>query len=170
MRCVVCEHESSEVGAKFCPACGSRFADQAKMTQEAASHSPPPLSPPKKCAAGLCNDYRLEGSDFCGKHGPKQMPQGKPPGTIARFFEKMEANEARKKAQDGQIRCIYCQQSGSVTTVHRRVKRGVSGGKATGALVTGGLSIFATGLSRKQDVIEARCGNCGMSWQTEADR
>ncbi len=57
-----------------------------------------------------------------------------------------------------------------MTTQRRRVKRGVSGGKATGALITGGLSIFATGLSRKQDVVEARCSNRGMSWQSEADQ
>jgi hypothetical protein len=30
--------------------------------------------------------------------------------------------------------------------------------------MTGGLSLFATGLSRKQKLTEASCSNCGASW------
>lgn len=169
MHCVSCGHESSEVGAKFCPECGSSLADQMRMA-DVVDHSSTSPSTPKTCAAGPCQEYRLEGSDFCGRHGPREMPQTKLPGAITRFFENMEAKEARKREQDSHIHCIYCRRSGSVTTLRRRVKRGVSGAKATGALATGGLSIFATGLSRKQDIVEARCSHCGMSWQVEADR
>ena len=48
----------------------------------------------------------------------------------------------------------------------RQVKRkkGVSGGKATGAVLTGGLSLFATGLSRKEKQQELSCSNCGVTW------
>jgi hypothetical protein len=44
------------------------------------------------------------------------------------------------------------------------VKAGISGGKATGAILTGGLSLLATGLSRKHAATEANCGNCGSRW------
>ena len=43
-------------------------------------------------------------------------------------------------------------------------KRGISGGKATGAVMTGGLSMLATGLSRKERVNALHCDNCGMTW------
>jgi len=65
---------------------------------------------------------------------------------------------------NAQIVCPQCQRSGSVRTKKTRQKVGVSGGKATGALLTGGLSLLATGLSRKQQVTQAHCGNCGSDW------
>lgn len=60
--------------------------------------------------------------------------------------------------------CPHCQTCGGVTTEPVKVKRGVSGGKATGAVLTGGLSLFATGLSRKETVTRARCSNCHQEW------
>jgi hypothetical protein len=60
--------------------------------------------------------------------------------------------------------CPHCQTRGKVNTQTVKVKSGVSGGKATGAVLTGGLSLLATGLSRKQQVTQASCGNCGVTW------
>jgi DNA-directed RNA polymerase subunit RPC12/RpoP len=69
-----------------------------------------------------------------------------------------------KAAQQRSIVCQHCQTRGYVTS--RRVvrKRGISGGKATGALFTGGASMLATGLSRKQWVTHMRCASCGTEW------
>ncbi|HWA67172.1 MAG TPA: hypothetical protein VG899_12490 [Mycobacteriales bacterium] len=47
-----------------------------------------------------------------------------------------------------------------------RQKKGISGGKAAGAVLTLGVSMLATGLSRKEWVNVMRCANCGMKWQT----
>lgn len=44
------------------------------------------------------------------------------------------------------------------------MKKGVSGGKAAGAVLTAGLSVLATGLSRKEKVTEMRCSNCLTAW------
>ena len=41
-----------------------------------------------------------------------------------------------------------------------KTKQGVSGGKATAAVLTAGVSMFATGLSRKQKVTEMTCAKC----------
>lgn len=60
--------------------------------------------------------------------------------------------------------CPHCQSKGTVHTRQAKQKRGVSGGKATAAVLTGGLSVLATGLSRKERVTEARCTNCGSTW------
>lgn len=60
--------------------------------------------------------------------------------------------------------CPHCQKKGFVSAVPTRRKVGVSGGKATAALLTGGLSLFATGLSRKESVTEAHCSHCGAHW------
>jgi hypothetical protein len=54
--------------------------------------------------------------------------------------------------------CPHCQTRGFVRTKYSSVKVGVSGGKATAALLTAGLSLFVTGLSRKTLVTEAHCG------------
>lgn len=86
--------------------------------------------------------------------------QEQEPGAFRRWI-----TQADKKERDAKIRCPHCGEVGKVTTQPNRVKRGVSGGKATGAVLTGGVSILATGLSRKQTVTELRCKNCGMKWQ-----
>jgi hypothetical protein len=51
-----------------------------------------------------------------------------------------------------------------VTTSQIKQKVGISGGKATAALLTSGVSMLATGLSRKETATQARCTNCGQAW------
>ena len=65
---------------------------------------------------------------------------------------------------DVKIICPHCTVKGKVCTSPVKAKKGISGGKATGALLTGGLSVFATGLSRKENQTSARCLNCGSRW------
>lgn len=56
--------------------------------------------------------------------------------------------------------CGQCGTVGHVRTKAVRRKKGISGGKAVGAIFTGGISLLATGLSRKENLTQARCGNC----------
>ncbi len=60
--------------------------------------------------------------------------------------------------------CPHCETKGKVRTMKVKQKKGVSGGKATAAVLTGGLSILATGLSRKEEVTQAHCDNCDNTW------
>ena len=60
--------------------------------------------------------------------------------------------------------CPHCQSRGSVTTKIVKRKKGVSGAKATGALLTLGWSLLVTGLSRKEEETEAHCTACGATW------
>ena len=60
--------------------------------------------------------------------------------------------------------CPHCQVKGMIKTVPVTRKNGISGGKATGALLTGGLSLFATGLSKKTTALRGGCSNCGIGW------
>jgi hypothetical protein len=71
---------------------------------------------------------------------------------------------AYKPRGDVLIKCPYCHQTGGVTTRRTTAKRGVSGGKATGAVLTGGMSLLATGLSRHEDVTKFRCQRCRTRW------
>lgn len=61
--------------------------------------------------------------------------------------------------------CQHCQTKGHVRVKCLKAKQGISGGKATGAILTGGLSLFAVGLSRKESVTQATCGNCRSTWR-----
>ena len=76
--------------------------------------------------------------------------------------------EARLKQQFGPLNpkfvCPHCQTRGEVRTKPTDRKKGISGGKAAGAVLTGGLSILVTGLSRHETVTAARCGHCGSTW------
>lgn len=60
--------------------------------------------------------------------------------------------------------CPHCNTRGRVRTKEVTNKRGVSGGKATAAILTGGVSLLATGLSRKEQGTEAYCGACTNTW------
>lgn len=101
----------------------------------------------RECAVGPCHKPRLDGQSYCAGHGPA-------------------SNYRASVAQDRQTRivCPHCNTRGSVHTKPVKVKRGISGGKATGAVVTLGWSLLATGLSRKVKVTEAKCDNCNVTW------
>jgi uncharacterized Zn finger protein len=60
--------------------------------------------------------------------------------------------------------CPHCQTSGQVRAKVVKMKGGISGGKATGALLTGGISLLAVGLSKKSRVTQVHCGHCGTTW------
>lgn len=77
--------------------------------------------------------------------------------------------EAKRKrgelaARQARLVCPHCQTAGHVTSVVVTRKKGISGGKATGAVMTGGASMLATGLSRKEPAQRMSCSNCGTSW------
>ena len=81
--------------------------------------------------------------------------------------EQQDEYMAKRKLGDPNphIICPHCQQKGEVRTKPVEQKTGISGGKATAAVLTGGFSLLATGLSRKQQMTEAHCMNCNSTWR-----
>jgi hypothetical protein len=79
-----------------------------------------------------------------------------------------EQNPNRRRnlmaTKNAQMICPHCQTRGHVSTERTKMKQGISGGKATGAVLTMGVSMLATGLSRKQKVTKANCKNCASEW------
>jgi hypothetical protein len=65
---------------------------------------------------------------------------------------------------NSQMVCPHCQTKGMIRIKSVSNKKGISGGKATAALLTGGLSILGTGLSRKEKGTQAHCENCNNTW------
>lgn len=60
--------------------------------------------------------------------------------------------------------CPHCHTQGKVLTKQITKKNGISGAKATGAILTGGVSILATGLSQKDAATQAHCVQCKSTW------
>jgi hypothetical protein len=60
--------------------------------------------------------------------------------------------------------CPHCQTKGRINRSLDTAKGPISGGKATGAILTGGLSLLVTGLSRKTRVTRNHCGACNTTW------
>lgn len=88
-----------------------------------------------------------------------------PPPQAAQVQMPMAAPYVPPQPQGGGgLRCPHCGGVGNIKKKNVKTKQGVSGGKATGAVLTGGLSLFATGLSRKQNVTEMKCRSCKMVW------
>jgi len=73
--------------------------------------------------------------------------------------------EKRNPSLNLKFVCPHCQTTGTVWTQRVVRKKGVSGGKATGAILSGGLSLLFTGLSRKEKLTQAHCDNCGSTWE-----
>jgi phage FluMu protein Com len=67
-------------------------------------------------------------------------------------------------AANPHLKCPHCDSTGTVSSKSVKTKQGISGGKATGAVLTFGVSMLATGLSRKQAVTEMKCGKCKTVW------
>lgn len=79
-----------------------------------------------------------------------------------------EANQRNQEIQYGSINaammCPHCQTNGKIRTKHITQKKGISGGKAVATVLTGGLSLIAVGLSRKEGATQAHCDNCNNTW------
>ncbi|HTW45938.1 MAG TPA: hypothetical protein VMD58_10365 [Acidobacteriaceae bacterium] len=60
--------------------------------------------------------------------------------------------------------CPHCQWMNCVRLKTVKRKKGISGSKATAAVLTGGVSVLATGLSRKEQETQAFCANCKTTW------
>jgi len=75
------------------------------------------------------------------------------------------ADMERWGVRNAAILCPHCQKRGHVWAKTVKRKKGISGGKATGALLTGGISIILTGLSRKESVTQAHCAYCNSTWE-----
>lgn len=110
------------------------------------------------CAVGACANQRESGTSYCANHGPMT-------GRNAPHYNRTSKTpSASKTLGSSQILCPHCQVRGRVHTKTVKVKRGISGGKAVGALLTGGKSLWMTGLSRKEKTTQATCGNCRVTW------
>lgn len=72
-----------------------------------------------------------------------------------------EKNYGELKAE---VICPHCHVKGKVHTKPIAKKKGISGGKATAAILTAGVSLIAVGLSREDDMTEAHCINCDSTW------
>lgn len=60
--------------------------------------------------------------------------------------------------------CPHCQEKGHVRTKPVKKKVGISGAKATAAVLTAGVSLLGTGLARKENLTQAHCENCSSTW------
>jgi hypothetical protein len=91
----------------------------------------------------------------------EQVPTQGPPSNAQQptRYERM-----MQRRGDAEIICPQCQVRGRVWSKPTKQKKGVSGGKATAAVFTFGVSMLGTGLSRKEKVTELHCGNCGSKW------
>lgn len=82
----------------------------------------------------------------------------------ARGAEEMQSQHSKYGPINDVMTCPHCKQTGSIRTKEAMNKKGLSGAKATGAVLTGGLSILATGLSRKEKSTQAHCDHCNNTW------
>ena len=139
MFCHQCGAQVVGDSPKFCSSCGAPIAPAQSSTVGTQPEQP------RTCSIDSCSASAVDGSNFCEAHGStaKLSAQKKPVSPLV---------------------CPHCHVKGKVSTSSVKKSKGISGGKAAGAVVTGGLSIWLTGLSRKEQLTQAKCGACGLKW------
>lgn len=80
------------------------------------------------------------------------------------FFRYNRAQNEQVKEGADKLVCPHCGERGTISATSVVKGKGVSGGKAAGAVMTGGVSVFATGLSKNQRVRQLHCENCNSTW------
>ena len=143
--CSECGGEFTE-GVKFCSGCGANLDGTAEVVTPHCSQ---------------CGIELVEGTKFCSGCGFKTDVAVASPAAVVQ--EQSQPVQSPKPV--GQIECPYCHSSGTVVVQQVKKKKGVSPGKAAGALATGGLSLIATGLAKKEMVSQLTCAACGMTWE-----
>jgi len=84
-----------------------------------------------------------------------------------RWWNSLSEDEKRTQtygAINPKLVCLHCQEKGHVRTKSIDQKKGISGGKAAGAVLTAGVSTVFTGLSRHETNTQAYCDNCNTTW------
>jgi hypothetical protein len=75
-----------------------------------------------------------------------------------------QKTEAFWGKQMSMLKCPHCGTTGSVRANQTTVKSGISGAKATAAILTSGASLPVTGLSSKHKATQLTCHFCKMTW------
>jgi len=91
--------------------------------------------------------------------GSDETSKGKTKGTYftgGDFFLYGEVNR--------NLACPYCQTKGMILVKPMKIKSGISGAKAGGGLMTGGISLLITGISSKKSANQAHCKKCSTTW------
>lgn len=157
--CEQCGAKASAT-ASFCGTCGTSLRQAADAVAQQSPRVQESNEAPKRCAVAICNEYREPSSDFCPWHGPNATKRPR-----RRSKPNMDSVEgAVDFGASPHLICPHCHTKGRVKTRKEYKATGISGAKASGAVITGGLSVFLTGLSRKEFKVVATCGACKSKW------
>jgi len=139
---------SAGIPTKACPFCAEQILSTARKC--------------KHCGEFLDDTDRQRKEEAASDRvsATTNAPCTKLPARKPSFWQTLAHGALRKDFQ-----CPHCKRTGCVYTREVKVKAGISGGKITGAILTGGLSLLATGLARKDRKTEAYCDNCKVRWQ-----
>jgi hypothetical protein len=86
-------------------------------------------------------------------------------GGLVKAHHTKDATAGAGAGAGAELVCPHCQVKGTVTSKTVKAKKGITGSKATGAVLTLGVSTELTGLSRKQDVTARTCSNSKTTWE-----
>lgn len=167
LACYECGNDVSSSAAS-CPKCGAPFEpqDDAPANAKPAPVAPPPLpvsadAPAKRkkkdSKVGIVVLALFLLSLGCYRLATKSDTDGATWLAIAiGFLLLVPLLPKRLLGLRPKVVCRHCNVAGHVFVHRAERKRGISGGRATGALLTGGLSLFLTGLPGRK-----WCRPCG---------
>lgn len=125
----------------FCSKCGTRVSTETA-----------------KAACLSCGEVLPVGTAFCSKCGTKVGAEN------VEVSAQGSLSKTPAVPPQGAMNCPHCNGQKTVRVEHVKKKKGVSPGKIAAGVVTGGFSLLATGLAKKDEVNQLTCSACGMKW------
>jgi len=163
-KCPYCAEEIQDTAVK-CRFCGE-WIDKEATPDEHIENWVGQSCPDGTCighitSSGRCSVCGLTVTEAKKAEDVREKAQ---PITKMMTFAEIDHNSALWGKRNPAITCPQCHKRGYVWTKQVKRKKGISGGKATGALLTVGTSLLLTGLSRKESATQAHCTYCDSTW------
>ena len=163
--------ETIKAAAIICRYCRSDVATKEKLPEEQIEiPSGTGMAPCRKCGEDILASFLIKSNGFCRDCAISEgVNASSLPAGVAGLRPPVLPKRKQGYMSKPAIVCVHCQSAGHIQVKQAKVKDGVSGGKLTAALLTGGITMLATGLSQTKNRTTMFCGKCSMEWLCDSE-
>ena len=158
--------ETIKAAAIICRYCRSDMPTKEKLPEDQIEiPAGAGVAPCRKCGEDILASFLVKSNGFCRDCAISEgVDANSLPAGVSGLRPPVLSKRKQGYVPKTSVVCVHCQSAGYVQVKQTKVKDGVSGGKLTAALLTGGITMLATGLSQTKKRTAMFCGKCSMEW------